>query len=207
MTSETPKRGSYAVGRERRERILDAASARFETSGYSHTSIAEIARDVGLTAPGVTHHFPTKQHLLLAIVERRFDVAAQVAEAADGELDGTRTLRLLQSLSEMFVSQPGLMQLFVLVSGEAADPSSPAHALFTQRYERVVAEIAALFTAEAEAGALRADVDYRALARECIAVSDGLQLQWVLSGGTIDLAALSRAYLDRVAPTIRTAGR
>jgi AcrR family transcriptional regulator len=207
MTSETPKRGSYAVGRERRERILDAASVRFETSGYSHTSIAEIARDVGLTAPGVTHHFPTKQHLLLAIVERRFDVAAQVAEAADGELDGTRTLRLLQSLSEMFVSQPGLMQLFVLVSGEAADPSSPAHALFTQRYERVVAEIAALFTAEAEAGALRADVDYRALARECIAVSDGLQLQWVLSGGTIDLAALSRAYLDRVAPTIRTTGR
>ncbi|MGK9220047.1 MULTISPECIES: TetR/AcrR family transcriptional regulator [unclassified Microbacterium] len=206
MPSGARKRGSYAVGRERRERILDAASARFAENGYSRTSLAEIARDVGITTPGLTHHFPTKQHLLLAIVERRFDVAQSIAEAAEGELDGTRTLRLLLSLSQMFVDQAGLMELFVLVSAEAADASSPAHALFQARYERVVGEIAALFTAEAEAGALRSDIDYRAVARECIAVSDGLQLQWVVTGGRIDLVALSRAHLERLAPTILRSG-
>ena len=200
------KRGSYAVGRDRRERIIEAASERFSTAGYSRTSLAEIARDVDITSPGLTHHFPTKQHLLLAVVERRFDVTQRVADAASGEPDGSRTLRLLLSLSELFTTQPGLMELFVLVSAEAADPSSPAHALFQERYERTIGEIAAMFAAEVEAGALRVDLDYRAIARECIAVSDGLQLQFVVSGGRIDLVALSRAHLERLAPTILVNG-
>jgi len=196
------KRGSYTVGLERRERILEAASERFSSSGYSRTSLAEIARDVGITTPGLTHHFPTKQHLLLAIAERRFDISQSIADAATGELDGTRTLRLLLSLSGLFASQPGLIELFVLISAEAADPSNPAHALFQERYTRISHEIAEFFMAEVHSGALREDLDYRALARECIAVSDGLQLQFVLSEGTLDLVGQSRAYLERLAPSI-----
>ncbi|GAA4781060.1 TetR/AcrR family transcriptional regulator [Microbacterium gilvum] len=196
------KRGPYAVGVERRQRILAVAARRFSDAGYSQTSLAEIAREVGVTTPGLTHHFPTKQHLLLAIVEHRFDVAQQIAEAAEGEPDGTRTLRLLQSIADTFAADPGLIDLFVLVSAETADPSSPAHELFARRYERVVEDIAGLFDAEAEAGALRRDIDYRALARECIAVSDGLQLQWVVTGGRIDFSALIRNHLDRIAPAI-----
>lgn len=68
----------------------------------------------------------------------------------------------------------------------------------------MIGEIAGLF--EAEAGALRSDVDYRAVARECIAVSDGLQLQWVISRGRIDLVAQSRAHLERLARDILVSG-
>ncbi|MFJ2620301.1 TetR/AcrR family transcriptional regulator [Glutamicibacter sp. NPDC087344] len=200
------KRGSYTVGLERRERILEAASQRFTSSGYSRTSLAEIARDVGITTPGLTHHFPTKQHLLLAIAERRFDVAQSIAEAALGELDGTRTLRVLLSLSELFAEQPGLMELFVLISAEAADPNSPAHELFQERYTRIATEIATFFMAEVASGALRPDLDYQAIARECIAVSDGLQLQYVLSEGKLDLVGQSRAHLERLASSILLSG-
>ena len=207
MTTSTRKRGSYAVGRERRERILEVAAARFADAGYSRTSLAEIAREVGITTPGLTHHFPTKQHLLLAIVEQRFDVTAEAAAATEGEIDGTRTLRLLHGLTQLFAAKPGLMGLFVLVSAEAADPSNPAHALFQERYERTIGEITAFFNEEAEAGFLRGNVDYRAVARECVAVSDGLQLQYVVSGERIDLVALSRAHLERLAPTILTSGK
>ncbi|WP_347038357.1 TetR/AcrR family transcriptional regulator [Glutamicibacter halophytocola] len=147
------KRGSYTVGLERRERILEAASERFSSSGYSRTSLAEIARDVGITTPGLTHHFPTKQHLLLAIAERRFDISQSIADAATGELDGTRTPRLLLSLSGLFASHPGLIELFVLISAEAADPSNPAHALFQERYTRISHEIAEFFMAEVHSGA------------------------------------------------------
>lgn len=206
MATDPRPRGSYSVGRERRERILEVASERFAAAGYSRTSLAEIARAVGLTTPGLTHHFPTKQHLLLAIVERRFDLAERIAAASGGEPDGSRTLRLLLGLSEMFAANPGAIELFILVSSEAADPANPAHALFVERYERVVGEIAAMFESEAEAGALRTDVDYRAIARECIAVTDGLQLQWVVTGGRIDLVALSRAHLERLLPTILAPG-
>lgn len=206
MATKTRKRGSYAVGRERRERILEVAAQSFADAGYSNTSLAGIAREVGITTPGLTHHFPTKQHLLLAIVEQRFDVTAEAAAAAEGEIDGTRTLRLLQSLTELFASRPELMGMFVMVSAEAADPASPAHSLFRERYERTINEITGFFSAEAEAGFLRDDVDYREVARECVAVSDGLQLQHVVSGGRIDLVALSRAHLERLAPSILTSG-
>ena len=203
MSQGTSRRGSYAVGRKRREHIIDIAAQCFASRGYSQTSLAEIARQVGLTTPGVTHHFPTKQHLLLAIVEQRFDVAERFAAASEGPLDGTKTLRLLLELTQLFVARPGLMELFVRVSAEAADPDSPAHELFAERYERVTAQIAALFLSEARAGYLRTDIDYHAVARECIAVSDGLQLQWVVSRGKIDLVAQIGTHLQRLGNSLR----
>ncbi|MFH8252024.1 TetR/AcrR family transcriptional regulator [Microbacterium sp. B2969] len=205
MTDSSP-RGSYTVGRERRERILDAAQRRFRDAGYAATSLADIARDVGLTTPGVKHHFETKQHLLLALAERRFDLAAARALEPIEASDGTRTLRVMNDVARLYASQPELMELFVLVTAAAADPSSAAHHLFAERYERVIDQIATGFEQDAAAGLLRDEIDYRALARECVAVADGLQLQWVLSGGTLDFAGMSRVHLERLAPIILRSG-
>ncbi|MEV6302996.1 TetR/AcrR family transcriptional regulator [Actinoplanes sp. NPDC051861] len=195
------RRGTYAVGRARREQILDVATAKFATQGYSRTSMARIARDVGLTGPGLTHHFPTKTHLLVAVAERRFDLINEWAATTEGD-----PLRQMVRMAHMFAAQPGLIELFVLVSAEAADPTSAAHSLYVDRYERVVAALVASFRHGVESGHLRADVDYEAVARECIAVADGLQLQWVITGGTIDLPALIRGHLERLAPAILTSG-
>lgn len=200
------RRGSYAVGIERRERILDAAMTRFAESGYSRTSLADIARDVGLTGPGLKHHFPTKQHLLLAIAERRFDLSHARALSSASAEDSVESLRVMYDVARFYDSQPQLMELFVLVSAEAADPTNAAHALFAARYERVIQELVDGFERDVEAGRLRPDRDYRALARECIAVADGLQLQWVLSGGELDFLALSRAHLERLAADLLLPG-
>jgi AcrR family transcriptional regulator len=148
------------------------------------------------------HHFPSKQHLLLAVAERRFDLASQLAETASADPDGLGLLRLMLQLSKMFVSQPGLMELFVLGASEAADPDSSVHELYAARHERAINELEALFLAGIEAGNLRPNVDYRAMARECIALSDGLQLQWVLSQGGMDLVALTNSNLERLARSI-----
>lgn len=200
--AESGRRGGYSVGRARRERILDVATANFAARGYSQTSMSKIAQDVGLTGPGLTHHFPTKQHLLVAVAERRFDLLGQWAEETAEDTDGTGPLRQMLRLSRVLAEQPGLIELFVLVSAEAADPASAAHDLFVARYDRVVAGLTESFGRSARAGFLRDDVDYEAVARECVAVADGLQLQWVLTGGRIDLVALIRSHLERLAPAI-----
>ncbi|CAL9361067.1 hypothetical protein SUDANB145_00667 [Streptomyces sp. enrichment culture] len=98
------------------------------------------------------------------------------------------------------------------LSAEAADPSSAAHELFAARYERTVSELAARFRACARSGSFRADADadadYEAVARECVAVSDGLQLQWLLSGRRTDLPAGITGHLSRLRETLRpTRGR
>jgi AcrR family transcriptional regulator len=199
--AERRKTGSYAVGRARKDAILGAATSHFTRSGYAQTPMAQIAADVGISERGLLHHFPSKKHLLLAVAARRFAFAVQwVADVPDD--GGIRALRALRELTAHFLEQPGLIELFVLVTAEAADRSSPAFALYSEQYERAVRDLEADFRRGVESGLLRGEVDYLVLARRCIAICDGLQLQWVLSGGSMDLMGQLDAYLDEVATAI-----
>lgn len=54
-----------------RERILGGALELIRSGGT--VSLASAARQVGLTKPGVMYHFPTKEALMLALVDRVMD--------------------------------------------------------------------------------------------------------------------------------------
>lgn len=200
------KRGPYAPGRDRRERILDAASSRFATDGFARTTIADIARDAGVTAPATKHYFASKDEILIALAERRFDRALETAGETPPDQDGTGTLRLMLHQTALRAGRPELIEVFVQVAGLAADPTSRAHELYSARYQRVVDDLAARFRASVENGFLRDDVDYESIARELIAVSDGLQIQWVITRGGVDMVGLMRAHLERIAPEILVSG-
>jgi AcrR family transcriptional regulator len=200
------RRGPYAPGLQRRERILDAAAARFATDGFGRTTIADVARDAGVTAPAVKHYFASKDEILIALAERRFDRALETAEHSPTDEDGTGTLRLMLEQTRRRAAQPDLIEVFVQVAGLAVDATGQAHRLYAARYERVVADLVARFGAAVDRGVLRADVDYETIARDFIAVSDGLQLQWVLTRGGIDMAGMMQAHLERIAPEILVSG-
>jgi AcrR family transcriptional regulator len=198
--------GSYAVGRARRDAIIDAATAHFMRAGYAETPMAQIAEDVGLTHRGLLHHFATKKHLLLAVAGRRFDYVHEWIADVPSTPDGLRALRALLDLTSRWHAQPGLIELFVLVTAEAADRSSPARALYVEQYERAVGDMTEDLRLGAEMGQLRPDVDYETVARRCIAMCDGLQLQWVLSDGTLDLVGVLREYLEELGAELRIDG-
>src|SRR3954471_9368047 len=85
MSSAARPRGSYAKGRARREAIRAAANELFAAQGFRGASLAAIAARVGLSEAGVLHHFPSKEHLLLELLELRHErdgerVAQMVAE-------------------------------------------------------------------------------------------------------------------------------
>jgi AcrR family transcriptional regulator len=200
------KTGSYEVGRARKELILDAATAKFAESGYHRSSMARIAEDVGLTQGGLMHHFPSKQHLLLAVAERRLSHTATWWSALSEDPDGLEALREMIRTAERLLAEPGLIELFVLVSAQAADPASRSKALYAEWYERAITGVHRMLVQGVEAGQLRPDLDYRAIAEEVIAVSDGLQLQWVISGGKLDLVGRVRTFATRLAKDITIAG-
>jgi len=52
----------------RRERILEIAKARFQTDGYTATTIEMIAKDADISAVTVYNYFDSKAGLLLALV-------------------------------------------------------------------------------------------------------------------------------------------
>jgi AcrR family transcriptional regulator len=71
------RRGSYAKGRERREAILAAADEVFAERGFHRASLSTIATRVGLSDAGLLHHFASKEHLLLELLELRHEHDAE----------------------------------------------------------------------------------------------------------------------------------
>lgn len=178
---------------------MEAAADRFAEGGFHRTNLAEIAEAVGLTEGGLLYHFPSKKHLLLAVAELRISMEAGWWARVGPEARLADVLEEMVASAERFLSQPGLIQLAVLAVAEAADPTSPAHALFAERYRQAVQGLSGILEHCVGLGDLPADTDCDALARECIAVSDGLQLQWVLSDGAVDLVGGIRDHTRRIA--------
>lgn len=67
------------------ERLMDAAESRIRLNGYHAVSFRDLADDLGIKSASVHYHYPQKEDLGLAVVERyseRF-FAALNAEAAN----------------------------------------------------------------------------------------------------------------------------
>lgn len=191
------------MGVERRKRILAAATENFARAGYLGTSMADIARDVGLTGPGLMHYFPTKQHLLVEVAEHRFDLVGSWANEDLPDLDGTGPFRGMVETTRRVARFPGLIELVVSLSADASVLGSPAQEMFSRRYRIARDEIADRLRQSAKAGHLREDVDYELVAQQCIAVTDGAQLQWVITGGCVDIVAIVRDTLEHIAADLR----
>ena len=63
-----------------RQRILDKALELFSAKGYDAVGVAEIAKAVGIKAPSLYNHFPSKQAIFDALVE---NTAAQYEKDTD----------------------------------------------------------------------------------------------------------------------------
>jgi AcrR family transcriptional regulator len=66
-----PKRRRAPKGEMRRAALLDAATVIFARDGYSSASMRDVAALAGITTVGLLHHFPNKEALLAALLERR----------------------------------------------------------------------------------------------------------------------------------------
>src|ERR687894_1019427 len=67
-------------GNATRDRILDAAQRIVLERGFAGTSVDAVLAEASVTKGGFFHHFPTKQALGLALVERYAAVDLQVLD-------------------------------------------------------------------------------------------------------------------------------
>ena len=94
-------------------------------------------------------------------------------------------------------ADPTFIRLFTVLAAESVSPAHPAHEWFVARYERVRAEHRRpLPRGAGGAGEIRGELDPETLARQVIAMFDGVQLQYLLAGGQLDLVTPLRALLD-----------
>jgi AcrR family transcriptional regulator len=60
-----------------KQQILDAALKLFSHKGYGATSVRDIAEEAGLSKGNVYHHFPDKEAVFRALLDRYFQVMSQ----------------------------------------------------------------------------------------------------------------------------------
>ncbi|MDJ0106305.1 TetR/AcrR family transcriptional regulator [Rhodococcus erythropolis] len=185
------QRGGRAVKAEaRREAILDATMAEIAERGYRGTTLAAVAERVGLTQPGLLHHFPSKEHLLIGVLEARdrWDAAALLATSTDVRLSH------LEQIVEFNAERPGVVQTFTALAAESATGQHPAREFFTERYASVREGMAALLRAEL-GDRLAGGLTPEEAAPLLIAVIDGIQIQWLLAPDEVDMPAAFRNFL------------
>ncbi|MGF1464832.1 MAG: TetR/AcrR family transcriptional regulator [Sandaracinaceae bacterium] len=97
-----------------RQQILDAATRRFAQQGFAGTSLAHIAEDVGVAKPSVLYHFPSKDRLRQAVLDRVLgrwgEVLPAVLSAAAAE---DRFDALVAEAVRFFQADPNRARLLV----------------------------------------------------------------------------------------------
>jgi len=191
-----------ARGAAARDRVVRSALRAYATNGYSGSSLAGIAADAGLTTAGLLHHFPSKEELLVAVLQER--------DRQDGErfhlrgFVGLDALDALVKLVEANATTPGLVRAFTVLMGESAAEDHPAGRWFQERYPRRCANLAAALQAGIDSGQIRPDTDSDAVATEIIAMMDGLQVQWVLNPERVDMVRIFAHYIDTLRRAVQT---
>jgi len=69
-----------AKGERARQQILDTAERLFAARGVHGTSVRDVAGELGIPTASLLHHFPRKERLYGAVLER---IAAQLAEVLE----------------------------------------------------------------------------------------------------------------------------
>jgi AcrR family transcriptional regulator len=192
------ERGGYAKGRERRDAILVAANEVFATRGFRGASLATIAKRVGMSEPGLLHHFASKEELLLELLKLRDQHDDErIAEARAAH---AHVLDVVLELCRQNEERPGIVRLFTILAAESVDDDHPAHDWFLGRYsERRSVLVDRLAHAQRD-GTVATDLDPDAVASQILAMFDGLQLQWLLDPEAVDMTAVFEDFLARLRP-------
>lgn len=188
----TTQRGEYKKSAQRREEIIEAAFAVFARSGYAASSVSEVAREVGMSQPGLLHHFNGKPALLQAVLENR-DSKAQLILAGS---DGVAFFRALIEISARNQWERGMVQLYAVLAAEATNRDHPAHDYFERRSRLIVSEMAGAFEACKDEGLLKAGVSPQQAALETVAFTEGIQLLWLQGFVEVDLGVQARRFLS-----------
>jgi AcrR family transcriptional regulator len=196
----TATRGApMSKGAQTRQAILDAATVRFGRDGYRATSVADIARDAGVSGTAAYAYFPNKEALFLAALDE--DAAAVIAEGLSTvvgihSIEGWRQA-LLFTLVESVDRHPLARRLLAGLEPDVTD-----RVLETPALDELRKAVAARLAEDQLEGFVRTDVDPHVMANGIVSILLSLLMSVVQLGSSTagpyadDVAAVFAAALD-----------
>jgi AcrR family transcriptional regulator len=190
--NDHPVRGLGRATRneDRKTEIIQAALEVISERGYRGASLSAVAERVGLTQQGLLHYFPTKEALLIAVLEIRdqWDMASAALAGAT-----VWPMEMLINLVEYNSTRPGIVQVFTVLAGDSVTEDHPAQEYFKDRY-RWVRENAVVSLRAEYGDVLPGGLSPEQAAPLLVAVMDGLQVQWLHDPESVDMTRSMRDF-------------
>lgn len=176
----TEEHRAATKGEATRAAILDAAIERFGRDGYRATSVAEIARQAGVSGTAAYAYFPNKEALFFAAVDE--DAAGTIAEGLSHLVDGGGTVDdwrqgLLFTLLEALERHPLARRLLA-----GLEPEVTVRVLEIPALEEMRKAVAERLRADQVTGRVRADIDPPVIADGIVAIVLSLLMSVVQLG-------------------------
>ncbi|MEQ8653597.1 MAG: TetR/AcrR family transcriptional regulator [Kiloniellales bacterium] len=192
-------------GLSARERLIAAALDLFEEEGFHAVGIDRILRNAGVAKMTLYNHFPSKQALIVTVLERKLeDYFAWLDQAlSDPRLSARdRLLAVFDAMSRLHGGPDFRGCLFLKASGEYPEFEDPVHAVAAEHKRRCLARLTGLASAAGAASP-------RLLAQRLLLLCEGAtSLAQILGGAEAarqarDTAALLLRQMLPEAPSSR----
>lgn len=204
LTAPRRKRG-YARGDAARQRILEVAWEAFAAKGFRATSFNEIAKQAGLTMPGLIHHFPSKVDLFAAVLQARdTEDHAQLLAGLGEEPSVFEVLDAFVATARMNVDRYSLVQLSHLVAAESARGDHPGTDRVRAHFHTARELVEQAVQRSIDAGEINLCARPDVVALQVVAMSEGLENQWLHEPDTIDLAGVFEAWVEDLKSQLRS---
>lgn len=172
--------------------ILQVAERLLARNGWRNTSLAQIAKEAGVSPAGLLHHYASKEHLLNAVLDAR---------DADDDQHADRMGDLITEIcrvAERFDRQPELIGTFTVLLAENIAPDAPLHDRLVRRQHAAVRIVTDFIRRAQDTGVYRSDFDPAIKAVEILAFINGMESAWLLDP-SIPLVEVFTGYAQTLA--------
>ena len=183
-----------------RERIREAAIARFVELGFAGTGIRQLADDVGITTASLYYHINSKDDLLDEIIDSTMGALIEAAELVIAEqLSPADRLAGLVALHVTIHATNGAETIVVDRQLGAMKPAARERAVAQRdRYERLWRKVLKAGVVDGSFLGVEPRLGAQFLLGSCTAVAD-----WYRPGGRLSPKKLASEYVALAALTVR----
>ncbi len=179
-------------------KMIRAATKLIAKQGYTKTTLAQVGRESGYSGGLVSHHFGSKEGLLMETVKH---LSGRFREDQIGPaVEGLTGLERLETFVDLYFDElrlrPGRLKALYVLMGEAIGPVPDIRPVFAKLNDQMRRGIEVWIQQGLDEGCIRSDVDSGTQALMIVAMFRGVTSQAFTDKKAVDLEA-ARAALKQ----------
>ncbi|NLJ29149.1 TetR/AcrR family transcriptional regulator [Desulforhabdus amnigena] len=184
-----------AQAQQTRRNMLVAATKLFARQGYHKTTITDICQSIGLTSGAIFHHFPSKEALLDAVIERLERGIRIYSDYLDGVEKGSLEVvtEMVSIMCRHFNRQPEATICLAALATEFAGSNHPVEQRLKDIYTGFVKSLSRILKDNPR---IR---NPRVTAMAFVGLVQGIAVQGLLREGEQTIDELARGFIEMLA--------